>query len=115
MIVYTFLFLSVALNVGLIYALYRAMIRIQEVVEHEEKVAKDVEAALDAINGVYGDLSRAANAEVLYDDPTIKRVVASMKAARTAVLAIANRLVSSINTTEKPTEDNDDDENGSSN
>lgn len=78
-------FISLAINVSLVIVVIKSLRRIQEHIEQFETFEGAVKKALEAVSIADADLSRAATAEVVYDDPTVRKVVASMKASHEAI------------------------------
>lgn len=51
-----------------------------------------VERSLDLLDTSYGNLSKASEIPIMYDEPVIRGVVADIADARNAVLMVANEL-----------------------
>ena len=103
----TLLFVSFGVIAGLIYALVRSLNRIQEHVEREITLIEAIYDALDVINVSDSELSRAATADVLYDDPTVRKIVSSMKASKVAIESIKDLLSSLIDEGQEDLQDAD--------
>ncbi len=56
-------------------------------------VESQVEESLDILDRCYGDIARTANTEILSDEPLIRNVMTSIRAAKDAILLVANKLV----------------------
>ncbi len=95
---------SLIVNITLVLLLRRALNAYDDVKEQNDALTINIENAFHSLNDAYSELSHAATANVLYDDPTVRRIVASMKACRASVMNIMKGLSSLTETDpeEKP-------------
>jgi hypothetical protein len=75
--------------------------RIDYLVTLVEQIDEQTEESLDVLNTCFAGLSKAANTELLSDEPVIKEVVHDIQLARNAVLWVAHKITSHTNEIDK--------------
>jgi hypothetical protein len=68
--------------------------RLLQVADLIERLEGKIESSLDTLDAAYRDISLSARTPALSDDPTVRRTITAIKSAQTAVLLVANELVS---------------------
>lgn len=75
-------------------AVFLCMRRIAALVQHVENLSEHVERALDVLEEAYANIVRSAGQDLISDDIFVRRVVASIMAAKKAVHGVAVLLAS---------------------
>ena len=87
-IVLLMVLLSVSFWINVVLAKKNLMLE-----DQREALVDEIEESLDDLEVIYDNIARAAEIPVLSDEPVIRELLADIKRAKNAVLAIASRVV----------------------
>jgi len=87
-IVLLMVLLSVSFWINVVLAKKNLMLE-----DQREALVDEIEESLDDLEVIYDNIAHAAEIPVLSDEPVIRELLADIKRAKNAVLAIASRVV----------------------
>lgn len=89
---------SIVLAISLSFSVKKNL----ELLERLDEVSDSIEESLDVIDESYAKISQKATLEVMSDEPVVKELVADIKAAKDALILVANKIVQPLNELEEP-------------
>ena len=89
-LIITFLTMSLATSVWLNVNVVKKNLLLAD---QREELVDTIEDSLDVLDSCYSSIARNAEIPVLSDEPVIREVLADIKRAKNAVLAIAGKVV----------------------